>query len=241
MKNPPVPCRWCETPTKAYDTKPEFGHLTYAYECNGCGHLWTEDKDHLLPQLRLHAAIRRAAGRPRPKPWKAHKEDVIAAVRDVLPDEWLVLPTGGWTAEAIARRAAERYEAREQGMTAHPAGRRVRAIPSSAIPKRSPRTATTADDADKSEKEKCAEFLLDYLSRSESLDAKREDIFKAARGALYSEGTIKRAKTFAGIGHSRTNEPQPKTVWHHPDSATPKRSLHPATDAAYRAAVGDAR
>lgn len=81
-------------------------------------------------------------------------------------------------------------------------------------------------DGDKSEKEECAEFLLDYLSRTESLDAKREDIFKAARGALYSESTIKRAKAFAGIWHSRTNEPQPKTVWHHPDTNT-SRSTTP--------------
>ena len=71
----------------------------------------------------MHHQLQRLSDLPESKRWKAHKYDVIAAVRDVLPDEWLVLPAGGWTAEAIARRAAERYEARELGMTAHPAGR----------------------------------------------------------------------------------------------------------------------
>lgn len=108
-----MPCPSCKSPTKPWDTEPSHGHLTYAYECR-CGNEWTEDMDHLL---------RRSSDLPRPKRWKAHEFDVIDAVRDVLPDEWRVLPTGGSTAKTIARRAAERYEAREQSMAAHPAGR----------------------------------------------------------------------------------------------------------------------
>ena len=80
-------------------------------------------------------------------------------------------------------------------------------------------------DGDKSEKEECAEFLLDYLSRTESLDAKREDIFKAARGALYSEfGRSSALKPLLAFWYLVRTEPQPKTVWHHPDTNT--ESVH---------------
>lgn len=48
MPNPPVPCEWCQTLTKAYDTEPWGNELTFAYECE-CGHTWTKDMDHLLP------------------------------------------------------------------------------------------------------------------------------------------------------------------------------------------------
>lgn len=48
------------------------------------------------------------------KAWKAEQYDVIDAVRDVLPDEWRVLPDGRSTAKAIANRAAERYEDRQE-------------------------------------------------------------------------------------------------------------------------------
>ncbi|WP_231447291.1 AAA family ATPase [Brevibacterium zhoupengii] len=88
------------------------------------------------------------------------------------------------------------------------------------------------DDGEKSEKAECAEFLLEYLSRVESMDAKREDIFAAAKSEGYSDSTIKRARGFAGIWHSRTNEARPKTVWHHPSTKSSQTTtpVHEPTD-----------
>lgn len=44
--------------------------------------------------------------------WRADWIDVVDAARDVLPDEWRILPSGLSTAKIIAKRAAERYDER---------------------------------------------------------------------------------------------------------------------------------
>lgn len=103
-----MPCPSCHTTTKPYDTEPSHGHLTYAYECQ-CGNVWTEDMDH----LRRHPKFTRTSDMV-PKAWKAGERDVIEAVRDVIPDEWRVLPGGASTAKRIAQRAFQRYEERNQ-------------------------------------------------------------------------------------------------------------------------------
>lgn len=46
--------------------------------------------------------------------WRAEWTDVVEAARDVLPDDWHILPSGLSTAKLIANRAAERYDARNR-------------------------------------------------------------------------------------------------------------------------------
>ena len=101
-----TPCPSCATVTEPYDTEPSHGHLTYAYECV-CGNLWTEDMDHLLQRPHLLPASELAPGQ-----WRAAERDVIEAVRDVIPEEWRVLPCGASTAKRIAQRANERRQER---------------------------------------------------------------------------------------------------------------------------------
>lgn len=43
MLNLPMPCPSCGTQTRAYDTEPWGNELTFAYECDECGNVWTED------------------------------------------------------------------------------------------------------------------------------------------------------------------------------------------------------
>ena len=47
-----------------------------------------------------------------PEPWSAGERDVIEAVRDVIPEEWRVLPDGASTAKRIAQRANQRRRER---------------------------------------------------------------------------------------------------------------------------------
>lgn len=108
-----MPCPSCKAPTVPYDTEPwpEMNEITYAYECR-CGNVWTECMDHLrIPKIRRASEIRSRA-------WKAGQRDVIEAVRDVLPGEWRVLPSGASTAKRIAQRADERYRQRNAAVEA---------------------------------------------------------------------------------------------------------------------------
>lgn len=52
--------------------------------------------------------------------WRAEQFDVIDAVRDILPEEWRVLPPGGSTAKAIANRAHKLHKERKDAKTPAP-------------------------------------------------------------------------------------------------------------------------
>jgi hypothetical protein len=68
---------------------------------------------------------------------------------------------------------------------------------------------TTSDE--RNEVTEAAEWLTDYLVDNGG-SASRKDIFKAARGAGYSEATLKRAKDKADVSHESSGFPR-TTVW----------------------------
>ncbi|RBM16628.1 hypothetical protein DI005_25230 [Prauserella sp. PE36] len=68
-----------------------------------------------------------------------------------------------------------------------------------------------APPVDRTERDEAAAWLTDYLVEQGG-SAPRKDVFKAGRGAGFSEATLKRAKDKAGVGHESSGFPR-TTVW----------------------------
>jgi len=83
---------------------------------------------------------------------------------------------------------------------------------------------SAASDEDRSERDEAAEWLVGFLTERGG-EASRGDVVKAARAAGFSDSTVKRARSKAGVLFRRRRERQGPSVWYL-DLATFESSGH---------------
>jgi hypothetical protein len=72
---------------------------------------------------------------------------------------------------------------------------------------------SAASDEDRSERDEAAEWLVGFLTERGG-EASRGDVVKAARAAGFSDSTVKRARSKAGVLYRRRRERQGPSVWY---------------------------
>ena len=86
-----------------------------------------------------------------------------------------------------------------------------------------------APSGEQSELDECVEWLLSFLDR-EPFEFARKDVMKAARAEEFSEATLKRAKSKAGVAHDEARTFPRHTVWRHPRLTDAPRSHDEPTE-----------